>query len=160
MKPAGVLSGMQQILVAIGLVTSVINVHADCWDDAERRYGVSRYLLLAIAQQESGLNPLAINVNRDGSYDIGLMQINTRWLGQLRTKGITSHDLFQPCMNLQVGAWILANNFARFGRNWRAVGAYNASTEGLRRRYAWQVAQTFGSIAREYRLDEHKIDAN
>jgi hypothetical protein len=28
---------------------------------------------------ESSLNPRAVNVNRNGSYDVGLMQINSTW---------------------------------------------------------------------------------
>ena len=46
-----------------------------CWDNAAQRYQLSSALLYAIARTESGLNPLAIGRNGNGSRDIGLMQI-------------------------------------------------------------------------------------
>ncbi len=123
---------------------------ADCWSDVESRYQVSRYLLLAIAQHESSLRADAINRNRDGTLDIGLMQINTRWLRTLRPYGIGVNELKNPCVNLNVGAWILANDFARYGNNWRAVGAYNATAEWRRAQYAAQVAAGYNKIIRFY----------
>ena len=110
-----------------------------CWDDAASRYQVSSQLLHAIARTESGLNPHAVGKNRDGSRDIGLMQINSGWLPALARFGIHEQDLFEPCTSIHVGAWILAQNVARYGYNWEAVGAYNASSATLRRAYAARV---------------------
>lgn len=129
-------------------------VRADCWDDAEKRYSVSKYLLLAIAQHESGLDPDSINRNRNGSYDIGLMQINSSWLSILKPYGIGVAELKNPCVNLNIGAWILAKNFSMYGKNWRAVGAYNAKTEWKRASYAQQVALKFQKIALKYGIDK------
>ncbi len=36
-------------------------------------------LLRSIAEAESGLNPAAINRNSNGTYDFGVMQINSSW---------------------------------------------------------------------------------
>ncbi len=127
--------------------------HADCWGDVEARFAVSRYLLLAIAEHESGLNPHAVNHNENGSYDIGLMQINTSWLPVLKPYGIGFEELKNPCINLNVGAWILANNFILYGKNWRAVGAYNAKTEIKRVHYAQQVFIKLKNIADEYGIE-------
>ena len=106
-----------------------------CWDDAATRYQVNSTLLQAIARTESGLNPQAIGRNRNGSRDIGLMQINSGWLPALAAHGITERDLFEPCTNIRVGAWILAGNVYRLGYTWEAVGAYNAASPVLRRAY-------------------------
>ena len=123
--------------VAVALCTA-LPAHA-CWDDAARRYQVSSALLYAIARTESGLNPLAVGRNGNGSRDIGLMQINSAWLPTLASHGIGERELFEPCTNIQVGAWILAGNVSRLGYTWEAVGAYNATRPALRRAYADKV---------------------
>ena len=110
-----------------------------CWDAAAQRYQVSSALLYAIARTESGLNPLAIGRNGNGSRDIGLMQINSTWLPTLASHGISERNLFEPCTNIHVGAWILAGNVSRLGYTWDAVGAYNATRPALRRAYADKV---------------------
>lgn len=121
------------------LVLSVVAppVRASCWHEAAARYQVSPVLLYAIAKQESALKPDAVSaLNSDGSYDIGLMQINSKWLPALLQFGITERHLHDGCTSAHVGAWMLAQNFKRFGFTWRAVGAYNAKNEQKRSRYA------------------------
>jgi soluble lytic murein transglycosylase-like protein len=105
-----------------------------CWEEAARKYGVNVYLLHAIAKTESSLNPTALNrANGNGTYDVGLMQINSSWLPRLRAFGIAERDLYQPCVSIDVGAWILAHNIRQFGNTWAAVAAYNTPnpTRGL-----------------------------
>jgi soluble lytic murein transglycosylase-like protein len=111
-----------------------------CWEDAAARYGVNPYLLYAIAKTESNLNPSAINRdNKNGSYDIGLMQINSRWLPTLRKYGIEESQLWDACLNIHVGAWVLSENMRRLGNSWEAIGAYNARNPDLRLKYARKV---------------------
>ncbi len=123
--------------IALALAAA-LPAHA-CWDDAAKRYQVSSALLYAIACTESGLNPQAIGRNANGSRDIGLMQINSAWLPTLASHGISERDLFRPCTNIHVGAWILAGNVSRLGYTWEAVGAYNAANPALRRAYVEKV---------------------
>ena len=110
-----------------------------CWQEAGSRYQVDPALLYAIARTESGLNPRASHRNGDGSMDIGLMQINSAWLADLARHGISARDLWEPCTNIHVGAWVLAQKIAKLGMTWDAVGAYNARTQAKRIRYAWKV---------------------
>ena len=115
-----------------------------CFDHAAQRYGMDSALLRAIAQVESGGNPVALGKNADGTEDIGLMQINSRWLPKLASYGIARQDLLDPCTNVQVGAWVLSQNLRRYGYTWRAVGAYNAGKEGKREVYVRRVMRAYG----------------
>lgn len=121
-----------------------------CWEQAAQRYGVPAQLLYAIARVESNLNSRAVNGTHSQlthSYDIGLMQINSSHLNTLAQYGIYERDLFDPCTNIYVGAWLLARCFERHGATWNGVGAYNAACTRLKEaacqnariNYAWLV---------------------
>lgn len=114
--------------------------HAACFEEAAKRYQVPVALLKAISTVESNGNPNARNVNKDGSYDIGHMQINSWWLPTLAKYGIDEKTLADPCINTNIGAWVLATNIARYGLSWEAVGAYNAVSPAKRQVYALKVA--------------------
>jgi soluble lytic murein transglycosylase-like protein len=106
-----------------------------CFDSVGEASGIDSTLLRAIAQVESSMRPNAINdshVQRTGSEDIGLMQINSRWLPRLNAFGIDRDDLLKPCTSIEVGAWILRDLFTRHGNSWEAVGAYNAACTQLK----------------------------
>lgn len=112
-----------------------------CFVQAGNYYGVSPSLLYAIAKHESGLNWRALNKNRNGTYDIGLMQINSRWIPTLKRYGLYDERLiWEPCFNTMVGAWVLRQCMERYGYSWRAVDCYN---KGSRARdnsvYVWRV---------------------
>lgn len=128
-----------RLLLAAGSLLASGGASA-CWEEAAERYGVNPYVLYAIAKTESSLNPSAMNrSNKNGSYDIGLMQINSSWLPTLRKHGIDEAQLMDACTNIHVGAWVLAQNMRRMGNSWEAVGAYNARNADLRIKYANKV---------------------
>ena len=106
----------------------------NCWYSAASRYSVSPHLLYAIASKESSLNPTAIGKNKNGTHDIGLMQVNSVWLPELQKFGITREKLFDPCVNINVGAWILAQAVQKLGYNWNAIGAYHTGLGKSERR--------------------------
>lgn len=103
---------------------------AGCLFSAAKYQNVPVELLAAIAKIESNFNPKAVNYNENGSRDIGLMQINSFWLPVIQKYGVTEKMLFDPCVNAHVGAWILAQEIARFGMTAEAIGAYNAGPNG------------------------------
>ncbi|MBT2180858.1 lytic transglycosylase [Ralstonia pickettii] len=121
-------------------------VIADCLDDAATYWRVPTPLARAIATHESGMRADAVGRNKDGSRDIGLMQINTAWLPTLRKYGVTERDLYDPCVNAYVGNWILSQNIDRLGFNWDAIGAYNAASSDKRAIYARKIYRQLMAI--------------
>ncbi|MBI5644164.1 MAG: lytic transglycosylase domain-containing protein [Deltaproteobacteria bacterium] len=95
---------------------------AFCFDYAGRYYGISPELLSAIALVESSHDPHAVNRNRNGSIDYGLMQVNSQWAPEF---GEYWDYIKDPCYNVLAGAWILRRCITRFDDTWGAVGCYN-----------------------------------
>jgi len=141
---------VKYIIAILFLFSGISAARADCWDRAASMFNISPQLLYAIAQQESSLNPAAVGRNRDGSKDLGLMQINSKHLPRLRKLGIDEQQLKDPCLSIIVGASILSDMMKRYGYTWEAVGAYNAGTapgnHARRMHYAEQVWQRYQKI--------------
>lgn len=115
-------------------------VGAFCFEEAGETYGVSPQLLWAIAKTESNFNPTAVNYNRNGSFDYGVMQINSYWYRELGHQRWM--NLNDACYNVKVGAWILSQCVQRYGYTWRAVGCYNGMSNDTRVRYARRIYRT------------------
>ena len=132
-------------------MTMGVSVHAlsdeACFEGASKHYSVDKNLLKAIAITESGMKANVIGPpNKNGSYDIGMMQINSGALPTLAKFGIGQSDLLDACTNIHVGAWVLATKISRFGKTWKAVGAYNASTESKQIVYVKKVQMALAKL--------------
>ena len=103
-----------------------------CFDIASKQYNIPKGILLSIASVESKFNTSAINKNKNGSYDLGIMQINSSWFLKLLSMGITESSLHYACQNISIGAWILANNFKSYGYGWEAIQRYNGHDTQLK----------------------------
>ena len=133
---------------------------AFCFEAAAAKYGVSPLLIRAIAVGESDLNARAINHNRDrktgkiNSTDYGVMQVNSSHIPRLREMGVIrdKNDLLtRPCLNVQIGTWILATHFRVCGVNWNCLGSYNAGfrpdRHETRERYAGRIWRIYQRLA-------------
>lgn len=119
--------------------------------------GIPQELALAIARQESGLYPLAVNVAgksyrpasreeaekiirlaqaQKKSFDVGIMQINSQWHRKWHIDPVT---LLDPETNIRLGLYILGQEIKRHGFNWLAVGKYHSPNPERGRLYAWRV---------------------
>jgi soluble lytic murein transglycosylase-like protein len=129
---------MKRFVIIIFALILPATASGFCFEDAGNEYGVSPLILWSISQHESAMNPAAICRNVNGTYDYGLMQINSSWAKVLGT----GHwmKLGDPCTNVRTGAWILAQCVRRHGYNWKAVGCYHSNTPGRRERYAGRIA--------------------
>ena len=106
-----------------------------CILEAADYHGVNPYLLRAILMVESQLNPKAVNINKNGTRDIGVAQINSIHLPVLQSHGIKENHLMDACVNTYVGAWLLRKQIARYGMNWFGVAAYHSVTPDKNFRY-------------------------
>lgn len=89
----------------------------DLLTTSANQYGVPVDLAIAVAQQESGLNPNATS----GAGAQGVMQLmptTAKWLG------VT--DSFDPAQNIDAGVRYLSKLYNQFGDWTLALAAYNA----------------------------------
>ena len=110
---------------------------------ASRIYGIHPLVIESIIEVESKYNVYALGKNVDGSYDVGLMQINSRWIPILKKMGIRPEDLWRPDVNIMVGSWILARCIGKHGYTWEAIGCYNSKNPYRKKKYAFKVYTVF-----------------
>ena len=139
------------IMVALWLPVSAAACDVTrAFESSAERYGLDPALLYAIAKQESGLRIQVTNKNENGSIDRGPMQVNSVHDQTLKKRfGIEPKDLFNPCTNIDVGAWLLRQCFDEFGSTWNAVGCYHSRTPAFSKRYADRVRALYVRIAKE-----------
>lgn len=127
-----------------------------CFAKAAKEAGVDRDLLIAMGMHESGLNPRVIHANKDGTYDIGVMQVNSSHLPLLKLAGINERDLYVPCINVMTGAMFLKQSIRVEGNTWRAVGSYNTgfrkSRDEAREQYVAAVKQIYYRLKLQRRM--------
>lgn len=112
-----------KILLTIAMLCIITSTaFGDCFETAGRMYGINPVLLKAIAKTESNFNPGAVHRNANGSYDYGLMQINSCWRAALGDRWRYVSD---PQYNVMVGAWVLRQCMETYGYTWDAVACYN-----------------------------------
>ena len=105
------------------------DVPIECINHVATIYQVPATLIISILKTEGGSAGKA-NRNSNGSVDYGPMQVNSCHLKQLAQYGITKEDLqYKPCVNVAVGAWLLAKSIAAGKSIWHGVGIYHSRTD-------------------------------
>jgi hypothetical protein len=99
------------------------------FEDTFEKYALPAKVFSYIAWRESRCNPGAVNakwengkivwtLNSNGSYDSGLLQINSSWFKTLREQfGYDPEDLMNPAVNALFASWILHFSSGRL-LNW------------------------------------------
>jgi len=93
-----------------------------------QKYGVPPVIIKAtILTENEEMRWDAINENSDGSFDIGVGQINTIWLDEPATKhfNLTVDKLLNPEINIEVVAFLLSRHIRKKGLNYYAIGCYH-----------------------------------
>lgn len=90
--------------------------------EAAEKYNVPVSMLKAIAKTESNFNIYAVNdKNKNGTVDRGIMQINSIHLNE----NLTAEDLFDPRINIMMGAKIYKMCFNKYKNELKALNCYN-----------------------------------
>lgn len=132
---------------------------AACLMLAAQTYQVPPAVMIAIMHVEGGRVGQQVGPNANKTYDLGPMQVNTRWLPELaRAWNIdtkTAHKLVRDdgCVNVRVAAWILHNKIKDAGSLYGGIAYYHSATPSLGSRYAAKVIRVMekkGLIKHDY----------
>lgn len=131
-------------------ITATTTVDA-CIVQASNHYGVPEAHFRGILAQEGGKTGMR-NRNRNGSYDLGVGQINTIHLAELSKYGIGERELmYNDCLNVHVAAYRFRYEIDRVGGDvWRGVGNYHSRTPTLSATYRERVAQRMRSAGTSF----------
>lgn len=122
-----------------------------CILGAARYYGARPYVIRAVIRTEGGRTG-HISRNTNGTYDMGVMQINSIHLPELAPYGITAKDLiWNTCLNIYIGTWFLRSRILERGDLWKGIGDYHSRTPALNRRYQRKVYEALLAILAEER---------
>jgi len=124
----------------------VSDVPLMCINQAAEEYHVPARLIIAVLNVEHGKKGLT-KKNKNGSVDLGEMQINSRWWPRLYQYNITPQDvLTKPCINVRVGTWILATSIASEHKLLEGVGDYNSHTACFNHAYTQRIREKYTAL--------------
>jgi soluble lytic murein transglycosylase-like protein len=93
---------MRNIASVFLILLTASAAHPFCFEQACTEYGSAPKILQSISTDESENKPNDVHRNTDGTFDVGLMQINSIWEKSV-SKELCSR-LFDPCTNVLVRA--------------------------------------------------------
>jgi len=116
----------------------IVPLTHECIIETAARFDMPAQLIYSILKVEGGQVGLK-NKNTNGTYDLGPMQINTIWIDTFKPYVTPEQILYNGCINVQVGAWILKSRINESGDFWEGVGGYHSKTPSLNETYQQKV---------------------
>lgn len=123
-----------------------------CMAAAAAFYHLPPRVLPSIQAVEGG-SVGSISRNADGSYDLGLMQVNTLWVNPIAVTIRMNPDtvrfrlVYDPCFNIAAAAAVLRTYLIETHFNLMlAIGNYHSHTPALNRAYQTQVLGAAGRL--------------
>ena len=140
---------MPKLILPLFLCLALSSLNANnAFVEAGKAFKLDPRILWAIAYKESRFSPHIISKpNKNGTYDIGIMQINSSHLVWLNKEfGISEKDLKEnPRINIYIGALILRKCFDKHGA---PLNTFNtATTKTNERAYINAISCYNGRIA-------------
>lgn len=118
---------------------------AACLLSAANTYQVPAAVMIGIMHVEGGHVGQAVGPNTNGTYDLGPMQVNSRWLPELaklwNVNQKTAHLWVRDngCVNVYVAAWILKQKIRDTGSLYGGIAGYHSMTPSRGYAYANKV---------------------
>jgi len=132
-------------------VASALLIHGvpiECINQAAVTYYVPAKVIISVIATEGG-NVGAAHPNKNGTYDLGPMQVNTSWLPTIQKYGYTQKLLqYDPCVNVMAGTWILSNKIIQSQDYWSGVANYHSVTPMLNARYKLKVLNYYQLLSK------------
>lgn len=122
---------------------TIQGVPVECINAAARRYQVPAPIIVSILKVEAGAPGIASR-NKNGTDDLGSMQINSRWLPIVSRYGVDRWTLQNnSCVNVMVGTWILRRSMQDNKPYFVSVANYHSHTAKLNQAYAIRVRDKY-----------------
>jgi Transglycosylase SLT domain len=116
-----------------------------CMVAAAAFYHLPPRVLPSIQVVEGG-RPGTVSTNTDGTQDLGVMQVNTRWVPRfaaitgMRTEAVRARLVADPCFNIAAAGAIMRLALSESGGDLlRAVGIYHSHTPARANAYQTKV---------------------
>lgn len=116
-----------------------------CVNAASRHFSIHPAVIKSIIAVEGGkIGTMSRNSN--GTYDMGIMQINTIHLPDIKRKfpSIGWREVaYKPCVNIGIGSWILSQRMKETSNYWKGVGNYHSKTPKFRKIYLKKIYKAY-----------------
>lgn len=122
----------------------------ECVNFAARYHKVNPSVIRAIIAVENGKIG-TMSKNSNGTYDMGIMQINTIHIRDLKNRYPTLNLSWEKiskgaCVNIFLGTDILSRRIKEASSYWVGVGNYHSKTLKYRKRYLKKVYEAYKKI--------------
>ena len=155
------------LIIALISIIKPFKAYGNTFKEIGRLTGVNYKILVSVAYVESGLNPYAVDVDgrayffKDkgeavravkryvreySSVDIGLMQVNYEIWG--RYLNLPVSRMFNPRINILIGAYILRHYIKKYGYSWKTIGRYHSARSWSNYNYRRKIRYIYGLIGK------------
>lgn len=105
----------EELILSYAIVESNLSRYAVCFKGQSKHFSTAQKAKEYLQAQK---------YDWKGNFDLGIMQINSRWGAKFDYKIENYFDLEQ---NIDVGSWIIKTNLETSGWTWKAIALYNTT---------------------------------
>lgn len=109
-----------------------------CFKEAGSLHKIDPKVLKAIARVESNYYKDAVNKN-----NFGVMQINSIWKEELKKHNVAMTDLFDPCLSIHFGAYLLNQYKKDTPEEWKYIGRFHSNDPKKQKEYYQKIMKFY-----------------